>query len=230
MKGPFDLEAFRLDIADDRPWRAHPDYDALVDRMWEKRVIDAKARDHHLWDGTHYRLLDPAELTGRGPLHVGTVSFRYLATWQLLQAEHAAHKLDPFHHVSVASLLHTANDDYVFGKRALNGAIDLIGGGFQKEGGVQTFADNFRKEIQEELGVTPDRLGPLTGLGIVRAANSNVLVIADVPARLTNDELLAAFERREDNEMAAPVFVPAAELTRFLLGLTSYRRLIPQLL
>jgi hypothetical protein len=198
--------------------------------MWNSRVAEAKARGHHLWDGTHYRLIDVAELAPRGTLRLGTVAFRYMATWRLLQKEHAAYKLDAFHHLSVSSLLHTTDGDYVFGKRAVNGSIDLIGGGFQKEGGVQTFTDNFHKEIHEELGVTPDRLGSLTGLGIIRAANSNVLVIADVPARLSNVELLFAFAHREDNEMAELIFVPKAELTRFLLGLTSYRRLIPQLL
>ncbi|MEI9992574.1 MAG: hypothetical protein WDM86_21400 [Rhizomicrobium sp.] len=48
----------------------------------------------------------------------------------------------------------------------------------------------------------------MTGLGIVLSTTSNVLVIAALDTALTRDGVLEAFARREDDEMAEPVFVP----------------------
>lgn len=211
-------------------WRSHPDYDEAVRETWNRYVDTAKARGHHLWDGTHYRLLREQDLH-EPVLRLGTVPFRYVATYRALNESHRAHALEPFHHISTAALFRTADGHYVFGKRAINGSVDLIGGGFQPEEGTPPDLEaNLRKEIREELGIGADGLSEIRCLGVVRSTTSNVLVISHVEAFLTRDEVLEAFERREEDEMAEPVFVPQGEVARFLQAMTDYRTLLPDLL
>ncbi len=230
LKGPFALDAFALSVAE-APWRCDDAYEALVAEAWTKRVAAAAERNHILWDGTHYRLTHIEDLTeGRGILRLGTAAFRHIATFRPLHAEHAARGLAPFHHISTAALLGTADGHYVFGKRAINGAIDFIGGGFQPDAAPPDLAHNFRKEIREELGIEPGRLGPMTGLGVVLSTTSNVLVIAALDTALTCDGVRAAFAHREDDEMAEPVFVPAAGIAAYLRAMTDYRPLVAELL
>lgn len=231
LKGPFSLDVFELTVID-APWRADAEYESRVAETWESRVKAAAERGHRLWDGTHYRVADLADLArAGGPLRLGTASFRHIATYRPLRELHRAQGLAPFHHISTAALLRTEDDFYVFGKRALNGAIDFIGGGFQPEEGVAPdLARNVAKEIREELGIDRDGLGAMAGLGIVMSTTSNVLVISGLATTLTRAGVLKAFAAREDDEMAEPVFVPAAEIVSYLRTMTDYRPLVADLL
>jgi len=230
LKGPFRLDAFGLSIVEEA-WRCDDSYEALVAETWAKRIAAAAERHHTLWDGTHYRLTHLEDLTaGGGVLRLGTASFRHIATYRPLHAEHAARGLPPFHHISTAALLATADGHYVFGKRAVNGTIDFIGGGFQPDEAPPDLARNVAKEIREELGIEPGRLGPMTGLGVVMSTTSNVLVIAALATALTRDGVCDAFARREDDEMAEPVFAPGDSIAAYLRAMTDYRPLVAQLL
>ena len=230
LKGPFALDVFGLSAIEE-PWRCDDAYEALVAEAWAKRVAAAAEHHHTLWDGTHYRLVDLEDLTdGRNVLRLGTASFRHIATYRPLHEAHTARGLPPFHHISTAALLGTADGHYVFGKRALNGAIDFIGGGFQPDDAPPDLARNVHKEIQEELGIASDRLGPMTGLGVVISTTSNVLVIAALDTTLTRDGVREAFARREDDEMAEPVFVPRDSIGQYLRAMTDYRPLVAALL
>ncbi len=230
LKGPFPLDAFDL-CAVDEPWRCDHAFEALVAEAWAKRVAAAAERHHTLWDGTHYRLTHLEDLTdGRGVLRLGTASFRHIATYRPLHEAHRARGLAPFHHISTAALLGTADGHYVFGKRAINGTIDFIGGGFQPDDAPPDLGRNVHKEIHEELGIASDRLGPMTGLGVVMSTTSNVLVIAALDTTLTCDGVREAFARREDDEMAEPVFVPGDGIAAYLRAMTDYRLLVAELL
>ncbi len=230
LKGPFPLDVFGLS-ATREPWRCDDAYEALVAEAWAHRIAAAAQRNHTLWDGTHYRLVDLEDLTdGRGHLRLGTASFRHIATYRPLHEEHTARGLAPFHHISTAALLRTADDHYVFGKRAINGTIDFIGGGFQPDDGPPDLAANFSKEIREEIGIEADQLGPMTGLGVVMSTTSNVIFIAALDTALTRDGVRAAFARREDDEMAEPVFVPGDAIAAYLRAMTDYRPLVAELL
>ncbi|MBS0470542.1 MAG: hypothetical protein JSR60_05680 [Proteobacteria bacterium] len=229
-KGPFHPAAFDLVVTGER-WQPGAEYDALVETAWQGRIEAAAARGHRLWDGTHYRFTDIAQASDGLRIDLGTVPFRYLATYRLLHKENAARGLTPTHHISTASMLRTADGHYVFGKRAINGAIDLIGGGFQPEDGVPVcFENNLYKEIAEELGVARADLGEPQGIGIVRSTTSNVLVIAKIETTLTREGILAAFAHRDDDEMAEPVFVPESNIRDYLRSLTDYRVLMAELL
>jgi 8-oxo-dGTP pyrophosphatase MutT (NUDIX family) len=228
-KGPVSLSDYALSDTG-VSWRANPEYDALVAPIWQERVAAAAARDHHLWDGRHYRLMDIGELSGNR-LSLGTIDYRYIVTVRALYAQHKEHGLDPPHHISTAALLLTADGLYVFGKRRINGAIDFIGGGLQpEEGVVPDLAHNIVKEIHEETGIVPSALGAQCGLGVVMSTTSNVLVIAHQETALTADGVRAAFAIRDDDEMAEPVFVPREEIADYLRSLTDYRPFVAELL
>ena len=234
QKGPFRIGEIAVEVCAE-PWRATAQYDALVEPAWRARVAEVAAHGRHMWDGVFYRLTDLSafENGGKGVYRLGTVAYRYVATYRALHAEHAAIGLAPFNHLTTAALIRTCDGHYLFGRRG-NGAIDLIGGGVQPEElAVSSGADlerNLRKEIREEVGIPSDALAGLEGLGVVMSGTSNILIIADVATSLTKHAAEEAFARREEDEMAQPVFVPERELAAFLHGLTDYRRLIPQLL
>jgi hypothetical protein len=229
-RGPFHPATFDLVVTGER-WQPGAAYDALVETAWQGRVEAAAARGHRLWDGTHYRFTDIAQAGDGMRIDLGTVPFRYLATYRLLHKENAAQGLTPTHHISTASMLRTADGHYVFGKRAINGSIDLIGGGFQPEDGVPVcFENNLYKEIAEELGVAREHLGEAQGIGIVRSTTSNVLVIAKIETTLNRDGIRAAFAHRGDDEMAEPVFVAEDDIHAYLRSLTDYRVLVADLI
>ena len=231
LKGPFALDAFAL-VHSDPEWRGDDAFEALVLPVWHERVAAAAARDHRLWDGIHYRLTHVDDLAAGGPLRLGTISFRYIVTIRRLWDEHVARGHGPYHHLSTAALLRTSDGPYVFGKRAVNGAVDLIGGAFQPDetlGAAANFRTNTLKEIREETGIAADALGAMSGLGIVLSTTSNVLVVAHVETKLTREGVRETFATREDDEMAEPVFVPAADIRDYLRAMTDYRALLAEL-
>ncbi|MEJ1970502.1 MAG: NUDIX hydrolase [Rhizomicrobium sp.] len=232
-KGPRRLAELGVAIVD-APWRCDAAYDALVDAAWEKRLAQAEAEGWGLWDGTLYRVAN-CDTRGEGdPLHLGTVAYRHVATFRPLHEAHAAAGLEPLHHLSTAALVRSADGFYLFGRRTGRGTVDLIGGGVQPdELAVASGADleaNLHKEMREEVGLPRDAVTALAGLGIVLSTVSNVLIIAHAQTSLSRAGLEAAFADREDDEMAAPVFVPEAGLVDYLRAMTDYRRLIPDLL
>ncbi|MEJ0044079.1 MAG: hypothetical protein WDM81_18545 [Rhizomicrobium sp.] len=208
LKGPFALDVFALS-ATGEPWRCDDAYEALVAEAWANRVAAAAERHHTLWDGTHYRLTHLEDLTdGRGILRLGTAAFRHIATYRPLHEEHKARGLAPFHHISTAALLgdrrralrlRQARDQrrHRFHRRRLSA-------GRRPAGPRRQFPQGNPRRARIES----DRLGPLTGLGVVLSTTSNVLVIAALDTALTRDGVRAAFAHREDDEMAEPVFVP----------------------
>ena len=201
LKGPFSLDAFALS-ATREPWGCDDAYEALVAEAWAHRIAAAARRNQTLWDGTHYRLVDLEDLTGgRGILRLGTAAFRHIATYRPLHQEHTARGLAPFHHISTAALLGTADDHYVFGRRAINGTIDFIGGGFQPGEGPPDLAANVSKEIREEIGIEADRLGPMTGLGVVMSTTSNVIFVAALDTPLTRAGVLETFAHRDSIDL-----------------------------
>lgn len=213
-------------------WTAPEAYDALVGPAWEDLVKASR-----VWDGTYYRVLNADALRdGIGPvaLRLGTIRYRYVATYPMLHQHHALDQLEPLYHLSTIALIRTRDGYYLFGKRSRNGEIDLIGGGVQSDELVITSgADlerNLLKEIREEVGIAGKQMERLTGIGILLSSTSNVLIVGHADATLTREEAIATFALRTEEEMAEPVFVPEDELCRALRSMRDYRRLIPELM
>jgi 8-oxo-dGTP pyrophosphatase MutT (NUDIX family) len=233
FKTSFPIAGMRVAICN-REWAATPEYDALVDAEWKNMLDRAK---HPIWDGTYYCVLNLNEL-GNGAttesLRLGTIRYRYIATFPALHAHHFRLHLDPLNHLSTIALIRTHDDHYVFGKRVRNGSVDLIGGGVQSdEIAISNGADverNLYKEINEEVGIRSEDIVEMPGIGVLLSGTSNVLIVGHAHVDLSKAEAGLRFERREENEMTEPVFVPAAEVRKFLESMEDYRCLIRNLL
>ena len=232
-KQGFDIAKLPVSVCPDQ-WTAPPAYDVLVDAAWRQMLRESR---HPLWDGTYYRLLNPADVEngmGTSPLRLGAIRYRYIATFAALHQHHAFHQLDLVHHLSTTAVIRTRDNYYLFGRRTRNGEIDLIGGGVQRdELEVTSGADlerNLLKEIREETGVSAHDVQQLTGIGILRSANSNVLIVANANLSLTKVEAIARFVLRPENEMSELVFVPETGLYPTLNSMSDYRPLIPELM
>jgi len=70
----------------------------------------------------------------------------------------------------------------------------------------------------------------MEGIGILHSMTSNILIIASVELVLSRQETIVAFQKRGENEMADPIFIPEAKLKSVLREMTSYRPLIVELL
>jgi 8-oxo-dGTP pyrophosphatase MutT (NUDIX family) len=235
-KGRFALADVAVTVMEDA-WQSSPTYDALVRDAWQARVEAAAGSAQTIWDGTFYRVTnihDVKDGLASPGLRLGTIPYRYIATYGALHADHAREGLAPLHHLTTAALVRTSDGRFLFGKRSRGGAIDLIGGGVQPEElAVTCGADleaNLRKEIHEELGVPETQIRDLEGLGVLLSSTSNVLVLGAVELALSLDEAAAQFPHRSDDEMSELVAVGQEELGAFLRGLSDYRASIPELM
>jgi hypothetical protein len=218
-------------------WLANASYEASVAGAWEQKQQEAAQARFRIWDGLYYRVTNADALEkSDGLIHfaLGTIFYRYIATYRHLDAQHARLALDPLYHLSTAALVCTSDNWYVFGRRSRNGSIDLIGGGVQQdELEVATGTDlerNLVKEIREESGIGHADLSAVLGMGVLLSSTSNVLVLAKVDLKITKPEVELAFDKREEDEMAEPVFVRHDEIKSFLSSLTDYRTLMPSLI
>ncbi|MGD0940055.1 MAG: hypothetical protein ABR905_10110 [Terracidiphilus sp.] len=230
---PFLIEAIEVLVCADQ-WSATPEYNELVDAEWENMLIDAK---NSIWDGAYYRVVNANELETRsqpGLMRLGTIRYRYIATFPALHRHHSRLGLDLLYHLSTAALIRTTDGYYLFGRRARNGLIGLIGGGAQADelviSGGPSLKQKLYKEIHEEVGIYEGDIEELAGIGIVLSETSNVLIIGLARTGLSKSDAMARFGQRTEDEMAEPVFVHEDKLRCFLQDMTGYRKLIPGLL
>lgn len=221
----------------DHVWRADAEYERMAETAWQVKLRKAEQDAQPLWDGTYYRVSNTSDITGPmgvRKLELGTIQYRYISTFGRLHEEHKRRKLAPLYHLSTAALIRTNDAHYVFGRRTRGGAIDLIGGGVQRDemeiACATDIGQNLYKEIREEVGIQYTDSLRMNGVGVLMSSTSNVLIIAHIDLRLTRDEVTDRFADREEDEMAEPVIVPESDLRSFLHHLTDYRMLIPDLL
>jgi 8-oxo-dGTP pyrophosphatase MutT (NUDIX family) len=167
-------------------------------------------------------------------MKLGTVPYRYIATAHDLHDLYKEHGLAPTFHLSTAAMMRTTEGLYFFGKRSVNGKIDLIGGGVQPdELKIKTgldFEKNIRKEIAEETGLIQHHLRSTEGMGILQSTTSNIILIFLAELHLSKPEVQEVFKTRIDREMADLVFVSEVDIRNFLKGLPTYRPYIADLL
>ena len=218
----------------EKQWSVPRDYEDLVRAEWQRLT-----RDEHrnLWDGNSYRVLNAPRLDARAgnfTLLLGTIRYRYIATFSALHDAHSSMALEPLNHLSTIALIETLDGFYIFGRRTRNGAVELIGGGVQPdELPVSTGADieqNLYKEIREEIGIRHQDVHQTHGLGIVSSSTSNILIVGRALISLSTSDVEKQFSERVDDEIDRLIFVPRTELREFLLAMSDYRKLIPQLL
>lgn len=152
-------------------WRSNARYDELVRGEWEAIVRESV---DNVWDGTYYRVQNPRAFVqddAISPICLGTIPYRYIATFPRLSEEHTRSALEPLNHLSTIALLRTTDNEYVFGIRSRTGVLELIGGGAQRdELEINSGADtekNLYKEAFEEGGLKETDFDDLAGAGVV---------------------------------------------------------------
>lgn len=231
-KRPFTISKLWIEH-DDSAWNTTVEFDELVQLKWKEVLRDARTR---VWDGTYYRVLNPhvfREEKQHMPILLGTIAYRYIATFPSLFQVHSRFALDPPNHLSTVALIRTTDNLNVFGVRNLNGVVDLVGGGAQRdEIEINCGADlekNLYKEIFEEIGLNHEDIEYLAGIGTVASSTSNVLIVGHAQLKLNSAEVQRKFQQRTDDEMSGLVFVPDDRVREFLMQMRDYRSLLAQL-
>jgi 8-oxo-dGTP pyrophosphatase MutT (NUDIX family) len=231
LKGPFRIADFAIETTG-ADWQTHPEYEQAVMAEWESRSRRAAEAGDHLWDGVSYRIANSDAWSTRR-LKLGTVPYRYVATYRRLQDLHRVHGLEPTSHLSICALIRTTDDFYLFGRRRVRRNVDLIGGGVQPdELRVANGADLelcLFKELREETGIPASAVTELTGLGVVLSGTSNILIVGHATLSLSREQAQAAFAHREEDEMGEFEIVSAAEIKPYLRSLPDYRPLVADL-
>jgi len=225
----FALSSLKIVCAESQ-WSSSARYDELVRSEWEAIVRESTA---HIWDGRYYRVQNPdafARDSALFPICLGTIAYRYIATFPRLFDEHAGLALEPLNHLSTIALIRTADNRYVFGVRNRTGLLELIGGGAQcDELEIHSGADlekNLYKEAFEEAGLNEADFNDLAGAGVVTSSTSNILIVAHAKLNLDSDEVRRKFELRSEDEMNRLVFIPSENVRSLLKGMHDYRNLI----
>ncbi|HKF49018.1 MAG TPA: NUDIX hydrolase [Terracidiphilus sp.] len=235
LRARFSIAEIGVRVCADQ-WTPTDEYEELVRVEWERMRTGVT---HPLWDGTYYRVLNAAELKDSaasrpGTMRLGTVRYRYIATLPALWEQHTRCGLEPLEHLSIGALIRTRDGYYLFGRRAQDGSIDMIGGGVQSDemvvGSGGDLEENLYKEIREEVGIGRADIHALEGIGMVRSATSNMILVGHARTVLSKADAEARFAARTDPEMAEPEFVAEDELSEFLRASGDYRRLVAELL
>jgi len=235
-RSQFQLSDVLISVLEDE-WTPSTSYEALVHDAWQERVREATGSGQRIWDGRFYRVTNVSDMKCDSTfprLCLGTILYRYIATFRALHEYHAREGLEPLNHLSTAGLICTRDGQFLFGRRSRDGTIDLIGGGAQSDelaiGCGSDIEATLRKEIFEELGVRSTQIPDVRGMGVLLSTTSNVLVVAAVDLALSTDEVAAQFADRSDDEMSELVTVNENDLSAFLRGMTDCRTLIPELM
>ena len=231
-KRSFSIAGLRIE-RHESAWNATAEYEDLVQLEWKDMLRRAGTG---IWDGTYYRVLNPDVFPDQietVPILLGTVAYRYIATFPALFQEHSRFALDPLHHLSTVALVRTRDNFYVFGVRSRSGAVDLIGGGAQPdEIEIRCGTDlekNLHKEIFEETGMNDADIEDLKGIGTVLSKTSNVLIVGHTRLNVDSAVVQRRFQQRTDDEMRRLVFIAANEVPEFLMQMHDYRSLLTQL-
>ncbi len=232
----FSARDIHIELLDNAEWTASSVYDQEVNRVWQNKVAEAFTANTTIWDGMYYRVTNVADIqeTKTIVLKLGTVPYRYIATAHELQDLYKEYGFAPTFHLSTAAMMRTTEGLYFFGKRSVNGKIDLIGGGVQPgelkvESGID-LERSVRKEIAEETGIQKEHIESLEGLGILHSTTSNIILIFLVQLNVSESEVREVFKSRSEDEMADLVFVAAKDIKDYLKALPTFRPLITELL
>lgn len=233
----FNFPDIEIEVLADQSWSVDEKYIKRVADCWEEKQKHAREHNVHIWDGTHYRIENLEELSEskeKITLRLGTIAYRYIATFGDLKHTLAEKTIEGPRHLATGAIIRTSDNLYFFGKRSYNGKIDLIGGGVQPDEIVVTCGSdlekNLRKEMEEEAGIQDIHIEHLEGVGILHSTSSNVVIISLVHLRVSRKEMQEIFNTRTDDEMSELVFVDEANLCSFLEAMDTYRPFIPTLL
>jgi 8-oxo-dGTP pyrophosphatase MutT (NUDIX family) len=232
----FSAQDINIEVLNSAEWTANIAYDQEVNRVWQHKVEEALATQATIWDGMYYRVTNVADIQTTEPIlmKLGTVPYRYIATANDLQDLYKENGFEPTFHLSTAAMMRTAEGLYFFGKRSVNGKIDLIGGGAQPdelkvEAGID-LERSVLKEIAEETGIQKQHIESLGGLGILQSTTSNIILIFLVQLNLSEPEVREVFKSRSEDEMADLIFIADEDIKDFLKALPTFRPLIAELL
>lgn len=206
-----------------------------IEKRWKEYEREAKSKGNPVWDGIFYRLENVDDIQEK--LELSTVSY---STIRGLTYNNDLSSIPPSswtNHISTNALIKTSDDLFVFGRRGANSMskfkVCFIGGGLQPEertvdSGRDIF-ENQRKEMQEELGIDPEQISLMKGIGIIHSAASTVTFIFYSELSIDNSQLLKIFEQNSDDEIEALEFVTEKDLRKFLTSIGGYLGLVGEL-
>ncbi len=210
-----------------------------IDEATNARVSDVRQtlqlRRKEEWrlcfNGNYYRV-ETIQQQSPQQLAIGlsTIRYQYIAAYRSMQDFFESSPEHHLNHLSVAAMIKTSDNKYVFGVRSHNGSIDLIGGGVQKdELLVQSGTDiqkTLYKECKEEIWLDSCHISSCTYVGTLFSYTSNNIVIASMQLAISSQELSELFHQKTDEEMKWLLYIEPQDIQHFLGKMKSYRPLI----
>lgn len=235
-KGPFEPQNIQIIVTEDNR-RTNPDIESMVEATWEEITKKAKAENQMLWNGLSLSLNDLEVNGDQLTLITSVVEFkrRVVLSRNFNRIEHLGKEFFDMG-MAVGCMVETTDNKHVFINRSSKSVnlnrTDLVGGVMDRIDatcGYDLIAHCYQ-EIKEEINLDQANIKSMSILGIVMAPTSNVIVIVDVKADCSLEEILLKFELGHDDEADSLKTVPESELKDFLMSLGGYKPSIIDLL
>ncbi len=207
-----------------------------IDELWLIKQQEATSQGRKLWNSTAYRLERFWQTGDSLHLQLSTVEYKEIMARRAIEALPVLGEDYFTWFVFVASLIHTSDNMYVFGKVGRSYTdlkIDLIGGGVNKdEGLVKNGSDFFGvlyKEFKEEINLDSTDIVQSMLRGILLSPWYGIGCIFYTKLRISSSEVVAKFQQENDGELQTLVLVESENVETFLGTLGGYKPLINQI-
>jgi len=214
--------------------KVDPSLEEAAKTEWETILKKAHADGMNPWDGIVYRLDNLDEVkNGSIEFKLSTVRYSQLRAFQKLKV--SENYPPEYHtlHMGTLGIVKTSDGFYVFGfrEKSLNSSqVTFIGGALQEDEldvlSGDDIKQNMYKELKEETNISPEEVGNIKIIKIIRAIERmNIFILFSLDLNLTKDEVQEHYESIEDKEHDKLVFVTRVELAKYAKDLPDFMKL-----
>ncbi len=196
-----------------------PGIEEKTKQIWQQKLKEAKKQGKKIWDQPVYRL-ERFQVDGNVcQLELSTIPFSIRSSIKEF-TDDLAKKGEEYLPMAIYSsiFIETADHDFVFGEKSdkyvTNRKYSYIGGVFNKS------ADKNDKnlfaaasdEIKEELGIEDKDVEEIRLFGALRTESGNLALVLYCQLKLTKNEVIKKFEKRNELEMENLFFAKKDEV------------------
>lgn len=196
------------------------DIEEKTKQIWQQKIEEAKKNSKKIWDQLVYRLESFSVDGDRCELEFSTIPFSIRSSIKDFISDLIKNGDEYLPMAAYSSIfIETIDGNFVFGEKSdeyvANRKYSHIGGVFNKSEEYDGNPDLFNessKEVKEELGIEDDDIEEIKLLGAFRSESCNVGFVFCCELKLTKDEVIEKFKKRNELELKNLFFAKREDL------------------